>query len=564
MSQRFDALTGQLAFILAVSTVLALAASWLILHFYRRAVTRSMRWRRRSEILEPKGYLPPEPEHPPHDAPLSFHFITRDTGWIHPEASVLYRRAIHRQWLIASVHIVAGCCFASAMAAAFISARQLDFSPFRFAFIAWAYAWPVSIAVDLVAGLSRLGRLVTAAVYFLIGAVAGTLLLMKNPGLSPGQLLYLWLQFNAVPAVLLLIFLHRRIRAVGPLILILMILSITGSTLAVTMIGNHQKLFKVISAFSRSIGLGAAGTRAALYLIGFATFALLAWLVVETLRKLHERKLVSEPSVPVDATWLVFGVVNSLPLLPRGSLWFLSGLAAFAFYKLLADGLFRALGVARRAQRQARRLLVLRPIALGRRAERLYDTLGKSWLTVGSMQWIAGPDLAGSTIQPHEFMDFVSGRVDRRFIDTGRALDLRVDHMDLTPDREGQFRVTEFFCHDDTWDLTFARLADESDAVLMDLRGFSQGHTGCVREINELVNLVPLQRVVFAIDQTTDQSFTRDTVQHAWRQVKDRSPNRRAVAGKAHLVQLDRNDADKDLLFALCAAAAEKTPSAGG
>ena len=88
---------------------------------------------------------------------------------------------------------------------------------------------------------------------------------------------------------------------------------------------------------------------------------------------------------------------------------------------------------------------------------------------------IAGPDLATTTIEPHEFLDFVSGKLDRRFIDNGRTLDLRIDQMDLAPDREGQFRVTEFFCHDDTWKMTLARLADESDAVLMDLRGFSPG-----------------------------------------------------------------------------------------
>ena len=81
------------------------------------------------------------------------------------------------------------------------------------------------------------------------------------------------------------------------------------------------------------------------------------------------------------------------------------------------------------------RLLLLRVFALGRRSESLYDSLGKSWRAVGSMQLIAGPDLATSTIEPHEFLDFVSGRLDRRFIDTGGSLDLRIDQMDLAPDR---------------------------------------------------------------------------------------------------------------------------------
>ena len=170
---------------------------------------------------------------------------------------------------------------------------------------------------------------------------------------------------------------------------------------------------------------------------------------------------------------------------------------------------------------------------------------------------IAGPDLATTTIEPHEFLDFVSGKLDRRFIDNGRTLDLRIDQMDLAPDREGQFRVTEFFCHDDTWKMTLARLADESDAVLMDLRGFSQANAGCVFEIHEIFNVVPLARAVFAIDGSTDQAFMRQTMQQAWRQVKDRSPNHRLAAGKIALVQLTDTGGDSmhDLLYALCGAA---------
>ncbi len=174
---------------------------------------------------------------------------------------------------------------------------------------------------------------------------------------------------------------------------------------------------------------------------------------------------------------------------------------------------------------------MLRVFALGKRSEQLYDTLGKSWRTVGSIQMIAGPDLATTTIEPHEFLDFVSGKLDRRFIDTGGTLDLRIDQMDLAPDREGQFRVTEFFCHDDTWKMTLARLADDSDAVLMDLRGFSQANAGCVFEIHEIFNVVPLARAVFAIDESTDRPFMRETMEQAWRQVKDRSPNRRLETG---------------------------------
>ncbi len=567
MSQRSDALTvaltGQLSFILTVSAVLALAASFLLLRLYRRAVVKSMRRRSRSEILEPKGFLPPESEHKPNDAPLNFSFVTRAAARTNPDTATLYRSANRRQWLIAFVHIVAGCCFAAAMTTAFLRAGKMEFSPFRFMFLTWANAWPVLIAIDLVVGLSRRGKIVRALVYFLIGGVIGTVLLAKNPGLPVGQLLYLWLEFNAAPTVLLLIFLNRRIRALGPLVLVFMILGVTGASFVVILTGNNLKLLKAVSDFSHSIGLGARGTMVGLHLIGFAAFAILGWLILGLLRSLYEKKCVSEQSIIVDALWLPFGIVNSIGLVFEGRLWIFSGLAAFTLYKLVAAGLFRTLGIARRAKSNRHRLLLIRVFALGKRSENLYDTLGRSWRTVGSMQMIAGPDLATSTIEPHEFLDFVSGKLDRRFIDSGRTLDLRIGQMDLEPDGEGQFRVTEFFCHDDTWKLTLARLADESDAVLMDLRGFSQQNAGCVFEINEIFNLVPLQQVVFVVDEATDQSFMRQTMQHAWRRLRELSPNRRPGAGQVSLVQLTRSDGIRDLLFSVCGAATAKPRQAG-
>ena len=69
--------------------------------------------------------------------------------------------------------------------------------------------------------------------------------------------------------------------------------------------------------------------------------------------------------------------------------------------------------------------------------------------------------------------------------------------------------------------MVLKRLSRESDAVLMDLRGFLPDNQGCVFEINELLNVVPLDRVVFVVDATTDLAFLRETFAQAgrpWRQ----------------------------------------------
>ena len=559
MNQRSDAftvaLTGQLPFILVSAAVLAFVASFLILRLYRRSVIKSMRRRGRSDLLDAKGYLPSEPEHSPNEAPLSFHFVARRQIPARAEADKLYHRSRRRRWLTAVIYALAGACFAAVMTAAFLSAGKMEFLPYRFIYLTWINFWPALIAIDLTIGASRRSRMVGLLGYFLFGAAVGAVLLSRNVGLPAGQLIYLWLELNAIPTVLLAIFLNRRIRAVGPLVLVFMIVCVTGATFATTLVGNHPNLLKAVGELSFSIGLSATGTMIGLHLIGFAALAIVGWLMLELLRRLYESKRISEQSITVDAMWLLFGIVNSIGLVFEGYRWFAGGFVAFTIYKIVTAASFGLGGMSRRAKENGHRLLLLRVFALGKRSEELYDTLGKSWRTVGSIQMIAGPDLATTTIEPHEFLDFVSGKLDRRFIDTGGTLDLRIDQMDLAPDREGQFRVTEFFCHDDTWKMTLARLADDSDTVLMDLRGFSQANAGCIFEIHEIFNAVPLARAVFAIDKSTDQPFMRETMEQAWRQVKDRSPNRRLETAQVELVRLGDAGGMQDLLYALCNAA---------
>jgi hypothetical protein len=400
--------------------------------------------------------------------------------------------------------------------------------------------------------------MITLTVYLLGGIALTFHLLARSPDLTMVQLTYLWFNANAIPSLLLLFFLNRRIRAVGPLVLVFMIFGAAGATLLVSLAGNNPKLLRALSDFAHALGLGARETMWGLHLLGFTLFGIAGWLILDSLRQMYERKQISDQSVTIDAVWLLFGIVNSIGLVFQDARWILSGLVAFVIFKIVAAAGFWLLRVRRNPA--GPRLLLLRVFALGRRSERLYDGLGKQWRAVGSIQMIAGPDLATTTVEPHEFLDFITGKLSRRFIDSGPSLDLRISQMDVEADGDGRFRVTEFFCHDDTWKLALGRLAGESDVVLMDLRGFSQSNAGCIFEINELFDLVPLQRVVFVIDDSTDQDFMRETMKRAWRQIKERSPNRRVGAGQVSLAQLSGGRINRDLLYSLCAAANAQAP----
>jgi hypothetical protein len=110
--------------------------------------------------------------------------------------------------------------------------------------------------------------------------------------------------------------------------------------------------------------------------------------------------------------------------------------------------------------------------------------------------------------------------------------------MDLKPDRDGRDRVNDFFCFDIAWKLVVTRLARDSDAVLVDLRGFSRGSAGVVFELTTLVDLVPLNRVVLTVDGTTDRAFLDATIRQARAQAGAGSPNRDAEGVQPAVVVL--------------------------
>jgi hypothetical protein len=295
-----------------------------------------------------------------------------------------------------------------------------------------------------------------------------------------------------------------------------MIIAVLGSQLAFSTLMISDEIIRALVAAASIIGLGAYGVMFGVSFFGFFIVWPLGWLMLLLIRKLYERKKISHQSITVDAIWLMFGFAISLMLASRGAIWLFGGLLAFLGFKVVA---WAGLGLLRSGTAQTQktpRLLLLRVFSLGKRSERLFAALATHWRHAGSMELIAGPDLATTTLEPQEFLDFLTGRLGRRFIDEPQTLERRFSEMDTKPDQDGRFRVNDFFCHDDTWRMVLSRLVKESDAVLMDLRGFSSQNQGCVFEVNELINVAPLARVIFVIDHTTDQPFLLENVRQSW------------------------------------------------
>jgi hypothetical protein len=548
-------LPGLILLIILLAVPLAFLVSIGLLRLYRRAVIRAMHTRANSSSTA--EFVPAETAIPPQEAVKStLNIVVLDAGSaMTPESAGerLYADLLRAPWRAAALYVLAGLCYAAVMVLAFLVASKIEFLPLRFITFLWMYAWPAVITLNLVAAATWRTRLMISSAYFVILAALATIAAVKFPGFVGGQIILLWLFVNLPASVLLLAFLNRRIRAVGPLVLIFMLLAVTGANLSLLIAGNNSSIARLGTA----VGFDGFWIFIGVVVIGFAIFGLAGWLILQGIVNGYKWKKMSDQSITLDSIWLLYGVFQSIDLIFEDVGWLFAGILAFIVYKTVVSLGFSLMSNKAYLSRKGIHLLLLRVFSLGKRSEHLFDLLAIYWRYIGSIRLITGPDLATTTVAPHEFLDFLSGKLARRFIDNSQTLDLRISEMELAQDHDGRFRVNDFFCRADTWRMVLSRLVGESDVALMDLRGFTPRNSGCIFEIGELINVMPLGRVVLIIDDTTDELFLREAIQEAWKQMRPTSPNSLLTPGLLSLFRLTglRDHELRKLLRILCEAA---------
>lgn len=559
-------LPGLVLLILIIAVPLAFLVSIAFLRLYRRAVLRAMRSRADLENIETVTLEASASLSELEQAPLTITVLDVPSKTTRSSmVERLYADLLLGPWRAAIIYAIAGLCYALVTTVIFLIATKSEFHLLSFLIIFWYYAWPVVITICLVATATWRIRLVAFSLYFLTIIMLGMVAAAGNSMDNWLEMISLWLLTNFPAALLLLAFLNRRIQAVGPLMLTLMIFAVTGAAILPPLVADNENLIRQIVHIGVAVGLGGTGIYITLLLLGFVIFGGVGWFVLQKLGDWYQQKKISAQSIAIDTVWLLFGIFQSIGLIFEGERWFLISLLAFIVYKIAAWFGFSWLHSNSPSPQTTRSLLLLRVFSLGKKSERLFDSLSMYWRYVGSIRLIAGPDLATATLEPYEFLEFLGGKLARRFIDSTQTLERRVSQLDSEPDHDGQFRVSDFFCYDDTWRPALLRLVDKSDVVLMDLRGFSSQNSGVIFEIGELINLMPLEQVLFIVDQTTDELFLRQTFQQSWNRVKPTSPNRSAKSGRVNLFRLDklREQNLKQILQALSVAANANLTSSG-
>jgi hypothetical protein len=559
--------TGLFVCAVFIALPLSIVITLVLIRLFRSRVNRSMQ----ATTGNPISVLPRQALPNAAKGSIAIEFIDpdRERAKAARAMPLLARVRTHRYWL-AAVYSAAACMHPLVLALVLVIA--IHASPANQAMLALLYAsffllnsTPV-VLVPVVVLKKRLRSLVLSVALLL-------LVLYIWQGTVGGRSVYLWMLTASVPTGAVLLLNTRRLRAVGPIVFAATLLFLLGSGAglfyatfqALDLIGpirfvradlaglpvidDPMRYFRelwelpaaemvaiikaIIDAplsFMQPAHPEAATMEVKVRFFGIwaattACGAALSWAFVRWLARSYQARYSSDQMLTLDVLMLIYTIWMYVVLVAMYN-WMagVCALAGFVAYKLVAKGYLR------RSKRLVdsdgiHTLLLLRVFGYERRTQQLLEDLGQRWRYTGPIQLIGGTDLVNTTIEPHEFFEFLNGRLSRAFVKTQDDIEQRLSQHSITPDPDGLFRIDDFFCHDDTWQQAVSLLAPKADAVLMDLRGFGAENRGCIAEIEQLVASVPINRIVLLADSSSSIAVIEKTVQDAFRAIPEDSPN---------------------------------------
>jgi hypothetical protein len=503
----------------------AVSASFVVLAIFRRRVRRSLeREQPRPETPHSQTLAAADAEPTRHERSIAVQPdpVPSESRW-----SALAIDATGHRKRLARLYMIGGVGLAVAFAAiGTMTALDHSHAPLsRFLYSAICFSSPLILVARSVYGCWA-PWLVRVAIVAALLAVVTQALPFANEEAGAALLM----------AALLALLLHPRVRAMGPFALGFFSIVFVGAAIAsvsavfvwvaelradlqtAATFASIQAMEPVrraetIVSFAkeflpRLLWIAAVGAAA-----GLLVSVLLGGLLLRLVTTSYSQKRTSDQWLVIASVWSFFSlaIAFSLPALA-------ANLACAAAFVFVVRFMWSRLP---RPESPCLRLLLLRSFSLGERSTRLFQEFETLWRGVGSIQLVGAADLAGSTLEPHELLDFFRGRSGRYFAHSESDVDRRLASFDYATDPDGRFRVNEIFCIGDaTWQHAVRRLLAESHCVLIDVRGFTRYRAGCVFEIQCLAKSAPGSRIVFLVDGVTDRAF----IGEIWANAANASP----------------------------------------
>jgi len=398
-------------------------------------------------------------------------------------------------WRAAGVQALAALGVAVSLAILFSDALSDPAGVTRVVALTVPLLWPGIIAVMLSAGMTGRQRAVTVSTYVLACAVVGILTLRSISMTAVAEFAKLLL-LSVPPTVYLAPFFTRRMRAAGPLILLVTLPSTIAAVAALPLTElaplTTTRTFVALQRIPAELVT-------AFYIAVVALVALLCGrLLLSAIARAYANRRIGDDTIALSALCLTFIVyVTGLFLVSDGVESFLLGLCAYPLYLgivWLGNRAFRPA-----ASDHAPTLLLLRVFASKGPTESLFHDVGRHWLHVGPMTMIAGWDLTSTTIEPDEILKYWRGDTADLFL-TGKSETIRrLDASKRRRDIDGRFGVEKRYCSRDVWETMAERLIASSSVILIDLRQLGRDdreHKGIRFELKALERANAVSRAV--------------------------------------------------------------------
>lgn len=378
--------------------------------------------------------------------------------------------------------------------------RDGGFGPVKLMTVGLAYSW---VMVPVLGQLWRWSWLKTAGASLVYMVVVGALVWLRSADEQKPLAIAGWLLPMIAPLLMVLgLAGSGRLRAIGPylvpLFLLLALASVVGTDILAGMLETAA---------------GAAWIRAALRLLPpeavMLIAALLPWLLMagpawalgRGIANAYAARWFSDLFYLAGGYWLIALALQALTTSHAVGAFSTTVLAAWLWLPLGVLGLAPWL----LPRTVPPTLLVLRVFQRDAEMQHLFARVVDRWRYSGRTSLIAGTDLVVDTLEPDELFAFLGGRLADRYIADEAGLNTRLAELDGPPDRDGRYRVTEFFCYDSTWQRALDVLVARADVVLMDLRGLAANNAGCLYELGVLSRAADLRRVLLLCDRRTDR-----------------------------------------------------------
>ncbi|MEO8149292.1 MAG: hypothetical protein ABI723_16725 [Bacteroidia bacterium] len=538
-------------FALIIAALLAWPISFLILRRYRASVNKTMTQQSEGVFSDLQ------------DDSFQNNSFIKDEGFQSMSSlstDRLFSIIIKRPWSITYLNLIAGSAYSLILTLFCFWSGKFEFYSIRFAFLFLSYLWPVVFALNMVIPGKTKFKFSLLSFYFLIYLSICFIAAQTNLAFTIKQGLLLWELSNLLPTLLVLIFFKSKVRAIGSLVYTLIAVASSGSTTVLNYVLKSNSMMLTTINIGSAFHLGFYSSFIALFILLMVFFGFAGWYILIVIKNRYKAKKINDQKIMLDSIWILFAIYYSIDFAAQGYVWLIGGFLSFFLCKLIVTTGHKILNK-KYQLKESSNLLFLRVFSLGKRSEQFFNLVSKHWRFAGSIQLISGPDLATTNLEPHEFTDYITGKLSRRFIGNPKDLEIRLSEMDNKPDRDGQYRVNDFFCYQNTWQMVLQKLVNKSNVVLMDLRGFSTANKGCEYEIRELFNIIPADRIVFIYDQTSDQVFMNQILKQAWDEMKPASLNKQSDFDSISMFKLtDLSYKNiRALLKLLCDAATDDT-----